>query len=56
MTNKPGIPDLLCLKAGEPPLFIEVKAHNGRLSALQNFRSKELIERGFDVWLEAAEK
>lgn len=48
-TNKNGIPDLLCLKSGEKPLFIEVKSKKGVLSALQTFRLNELIELGFDA-------
>lgn len=41
-TNKNGIPDLLVLKAGEPPLFIEVKAAKGKVSKLQQFRINEI--------------
>jgi Holliday junction resolvase len=48
-TNKNGIPDLLCLKNGSKPLFIEVKAYNGKPSKLQEFRIKELISQGFDA-------
>lgn len=48
-TNKNGIPDLLCLKNGERPLFIEVKTEKGKLSALQTFRLNELNELGFDA-------
>lgn len=48
-TNKNGIPDLLCLKEGEKPLFIEVKSEKGILSALQSFRLNELNELGFDA-------
>ena len=46
-TNKNGIPDLLCLKEGEEPIFIEVKTATGVLSTLQKFRLKELKEKGF---------
>jgi hypothetical protein len=46
-TNKNGIPDLLALKDGEKPFFIEVKAKKGRASPLQEFRIKELNELGF---------
>lgn len=48
-TNKSGIPDLLCLKHNENPLFIEVKASSGKPSALQEFRIKELNNMGFDA-------
>jgi len=49
VTNKNGIPDLLALKKGEPPLFVEVKRPNGRLSKLQDFRLKELEDNGFNT-------
>ena len=48
-TNKNGIPDLLCLKSGEKPLFIEVKAEKGIVSALQEYRIKELTDLGFNA-------
>lgn len=48
-TNKSGIPDLLCLKAGEKPLFIEVKGAMGVLSKLQEYRISELLNAGFDA-------
>lgn len=48
-TNKNGIPDLLCLKENEKPLFIEVKTEKGVLSKLQEYRIKELTEKSFDV-------
>ena len=46
-TNKNGIPDLLCLKEGEIPLFIEVKGVKGRTSKLQEYRIKGLSNNGF---------
>lgn len=46
-TNKVGIPDILALKANEPPYFIEVKGVNGKLSELQKYRLKELTNLGF---------
>ena len=46
-TNKNGIPDLIALKDGEVPLFIEVKTKTGRLSELQKFRIEELKNKGF---------
>ena len=46
-TNIVGIPDLLLLKAGEIPIFIEVKGPNGRASKIQEYRIKQLIDMGF---------
>ena len=46
-TNKNGIPDLLCLKKDEIPLFIEVKRSIGVVSKLQQYRINELNEAGF---------
>ena len=46
-TNKNGIADLLCLKDGEPPLFVECKEINDTVKPLQEYRQKELIKRGF---------
>lgn len=40
-TNKNGIPDLVAFKKDEV-LFVEVKAKNGVLSKLQEYRIKEL--------------
>lgn len=40
-TNKNGIPDLVAVKKDEV-LFVEVKAKNGVLSKLQEYRIKEL--------------
>ena len=48
-TNKNGIPDLLCLKQNEIPLFIEVKTETGVVSELQKFRIKELNDFGFNA-------
>lgn len=47
-TNKPGMPDLLCVK-GNDVKFIEVKAANGKLSALQEYRISELNKFGVKV-------
>ena len=47
ITNKNGIADLLCLKQGETPLFIECKEVNDTIKPLQLYRQKELIKRGF---------
>lgn len=46
-TNKNGIADLLCLKDGEAPLFIESKEANDTTKPLQLFRQKELTNLGF---------
>jgi Holliday junction resolvase len=46
-TNRNGIPDLLALKDGEKPLFIEVKTETGRTSELQKYRIEELKSKGF---------
>ena len=46
-TNKNGIADLLCLKAGEVPLFIEIKEDGDTVKPLQKYRQKELIKLGF---------
>ena len=46
-TNKNGIPDLLCLKDGEIPLFIECKEIWDNLEPLQIFRINEINSLGF---------
>lgn len=46
-TNKNGIADLLCLKAGQTPLFVEVKEDSDTVKPLQYYRRKELIRLGF---------
>jgi len=54
-TNKNGIPDLLCLKKGHEPIFIEVKAKKGVVSKLQEYRIKELTELGFTAFIDRCE-
>ena len=54
-TNKSGIPDLLALKKGEEPIFIEVKAAKGVVSKLQEYRIKELIALGFTAYIDRNE-
>ncbi len=51
-TNVNGIPDLVAFKKGHEPKFIEVKAKNGVVSKLQEFRIKELREHGInaEIW------
>ena len=46
-TNKNGIADLLCLKTGQTPLFIEIKEDSDSVKPLQYYRRKELIRLGF---------
>jgi Holliday junction resolvase len=48
-TNKNGIPDLIALHPEKGILFSEVKRADGRLSVLQEYRIKELKEKGFKV-------
>jgi Holliday junction resolvase len=50
-TNKNGIPDLLAIPKDSDVLFVEVKAANGKLSKLQQFRIKELTSHGIKVIL-----
>ena len=45
-TNKNGIPDLLLIKEGVHPFFIEVKTERGRLSDLQKYRINQLEKYG----------
>jgi len=51
-TNKNGIPDLLCLHKDRTPMFVEVKASNGKLGTLQEYRIGELKSKGFDAIVE----
>ena len=46
LTNKPGIPDLLCLKNGKA-FFVEVKRPGEKPRPLQYHRINELKEMGF---------
>jgi len=48
-TNKNGIPDLIALHPQKGALFCEVKRADGKLSPLQEYRIKELKEKGFNV-------
>lgn len=45
-TNKNGICDLLCMKAGEVDTWIECKEKNDTLKPLQKFRIDELNSIG----------
>lgn len=48
-TNKNGIPDIIAIPPNSNVLFSEVKTPKGKLSALQEYRLKELKEYGFRV-------
>jgi Holliday junction resolvase len=48
-TTTNGIPDLLCLHKDRVPMFVEVKAANGKVSKLQEFRMRELKSKGFEA-------
>lgn len=50
LTNKNGIPDLLCLRDGKA-MFIEVKRPDERSRPLQEYRHKELRDIGFEVMI-----
>ena len=50
-TNKNGIPDLLALKKGEPPIFVECKEKTDTLKPLQKFRIDELNKLGFKAFV-----
>ena len=46
-TNKNGIPDILAIPKDADVLFSEVKKPSGKVSALQEYRLKELESYGF---------
>jgi len=48
-TNKNGIPDIIAIPPNSNVLFSEVKTPKGKVSALQEYRLKELKEYGFRV-------
>jgi Holliday junction resolvase len=48
-TNKNGIPDVIAIPPNSNVEFIEVKTPTGRVSKLQEFRHKELINHGLKV-------
>jgi len=48
-TNKNGIPDLIAIPPNSDVLFIEVKRPDGKVTKLQEFRHKELEEKGIKV-------
>lgn len=49
-TNRPGIPDLLCLKNGKAE-FVESKEENDQLSVLQRHTIEKLLRAGFDCFI-----
>jgi Holliday junction resolvase-like predicted endonuclease len=49
VTNRPGIPDLIAIPPNSDVLFVEVKRPDGKVSKLQEFRHKELEEKGIKV-------
>jgi Holliday junction resolvase-like predicted endonuclease len=49
VTNRPGIPDLIAIPKDSDVLFVEVKTPEGKTSKLQEFRHKELQEKGIKV-------
>jgi Holliday junction resolvase len=48
-SNKNGIPDLIAIPPNSDVLFIEVKTATGKTSKLQEFRHKELSDKGIKV-------
>ena len=48
-TNKNGIPDLVAIPPDSGVLFSEVKRPTGVVSRLQEYRMKELRERGIET-------
>ena len=51
-TNKNGIPDVLAIKDGKKPIFIEVKREKGGvISELQKYRIDELRDQGFEAYV-----
>jgi len=49
VTNRPGIPDLIAIPPNSDVLVVEVKGPTGKVSKLQEFRHKELAEKGIKV-------
>ena len=45
-TNKNGIPDLIAIGKNSDVLFSEIKGTHGKVSALQEYRMKELNKHG----------
>lgn len=49
VTNRPGIPDLIAIPPNSDVLFVEVKRPDGKVTKLQEYRHKELEEKGIKV-------
>jgi len=47
LTNKNGIPDIIAIAPNSDVIFSEVKTEKGVVSALQEYRLKELESYGF---------
>ncbi len=45
-TNKNGIPDIVAIPPNCKVIFSEIKKPNGRVSAIQQYRIKELDKHG----------
>ena len=50
-TNKNGIPDLLCLKEGCTPMFIECKEKTDTVKPLQAYMIELLNTLGFNAFV-----
>ena len=44
-----GVPDRIVILPGRPPVFVELKTENGKLTALQEIQIRRLKELGQDV-------
>lgn len=44
-----GVPDRIVFLPGRPPVFVELKAEVGQLTALQKVQIKRLLDLGQDV-------
>lgn len=44
-----GVPDRIVILPGMRPVFVELKAENGKLSALQRVQIRRLLDMGQDV-------
>ena len=49
VTNKPGIPDIIAIPPNSDVIFVEVKRPDGKVTKLQEYRHKELEEKGIKV-------
>ena len=44
-----GVPDRIVVFPDRPPMFVELKAENGKLSTLQKVQIRRLLDMGQDV-------